>query len=101
MTVVIVSPKAEFDVRMILETLHQNAGAAVRDRYLMLFEQIYRSMTDFPGLGAPRPSYGADIRIRHVSPYVIWYDHVEENDEITILRVVHGSRKITPDLLRS
>ena len=67
----------------------------------MLFEQTYRSMTDFPGLGAPRPIYGTDSRIRHVSPYVIWYDHVEEHDEITILRVVHGSRKITPDLLRS
>ena len=67
----------------------------------MLFEQTYRSMSDFPGLGAQRPTYGADMRIRHVGPYVIWYDHVEDHDEITILRVVLGSRKITPDLLRS
>ena len=100
MTGFTVSRQADFDTRQIFDMIYHTAGSAARDRLIASFEEVYRSIHDFPGLGAPRPEYGPDTRVRHVRPYVILYDDVEDNDEVTILRVLHGSRKITPDLVR-
>ena len=70
----------------------------VADRYAGAFSELYGSLADFPGIGAPRPSLGAQTR-RHVRPYVIIYDYIEDDEEVTVLRILHGSRKITRDLM--
>ncbi len=58
-------------------------------------------LTEFPGSGAPRPILGQYVRIAIVHPYIVLYEHMRGSDLVQILRVVHGRRKITKDLLGS
>jgi len=57
-------------------------------------------LADFPDSGPPRPKVGAQIRIGIVSPYIVIYRHTEAEDTVRVLRIVHGSRRITGKLLR-
>jgi toxin ParE1/3/4 len=58
-------------------------------------------LAEHPDSGAPRPALGANIRIGLVSPYLIIYEHDAKPDTVTILRIVHGRRKITGALLQT
>lgn len=98
MTVVVVTHRAQLDVRLILTELYDRAGEQIADRYGAMFQETYRSIGDFPGIGAHRPALGADARIRLVHPYVVIYDYRVET--ATILRVLHGRRRITQDAVR-
>jgi toxin ParE1/3/4 len=42
---------------------------------------------------------GSNIRIGIVSPYIVIYRHSEGDDTVTLLRIVHGRRKITGKML--
>ena len=67
------------------------------DRYGADFKRIYRSLAQFPDGGSPRRSLGSDVRAKTVYPYVAFYEHTA--DTVTILRVLHGHRDISGDLL--
>src|SRR5690242_20561410 len=69
----------------------QRAGQARRSRH------IYRSLAQFPYAGSSRAELGSDVRIKIVFPYVVFYDHTA--DTVTILRILHGHRDITAELL--
>ena len=71
-----------------------------RDTYNASFERLYEHLADFPGSGPPRPKVGLQIRIGIVSPYVVIYRHTEADSIVRVLRIVHGSRRITGKLLR-
>ena len=63
-------------------------------------EQIrafYRLLLDHPEIGAPRPLLGRNIRIGVVRPYLIIYRSA--GDTITVLRIVHGRRKLAGAML--
>lgn len=98
MTRIQVSALAKQDVRGILADLRERAGDVVARRYGAHIKRIYRSLAEFPAGGAPRPSLGSEARIKIVYPYVVIYDH--SADTATVLRVLHGHRNITADLLR-
>jgi hypothetical protein len=49
--------------------------------------------------GAPRPDLGPGVRIAVVTPYVVIYRHITAEDSVTVLRIVHGHRKIAAKLL--
>lgn len=66
-------------------------------RYNAAFRQAFQRLADFPGSGSPRPALGASIRIALVHPFVVIYDHDESI--VTILRILHGKRNITRDLM--
>ena len=42
----------------------------------------------------------ARIRVGIASPYIVIYSHMEADDTVRVLRIVHGSRRITGKLLR-
>ncbi len=46
-----------------------------------------------------RPAIGQNIRIGIVSPYIVIYRYSERDDTVTVLRLVHGRRRITGKLL--
>ena len=98
MTRVVVTRQARHDVRQILSELHHRAGMRIAERYADSFKSIFASIREFPGIGPPRPKLGRDTRIRLLHPYIVIYDYAE--DTATILRVLHGRRKITGDLVR-
>ena len=67
-------------------------------RYAADFKSVYRRLADFPASGPRRPTLGPNARIAIVLPYIVIYDH--EDDIVTVLRVLHGKRNITRDLVR-
>ena len=56
---------------------------------------------DSPGIGAPRPHFGTETRITIVKPYVIFYDGGPHSESVHVLRILHGHRNITPELIAS
>jgi hypothetical protein len=47
-----------------------------------------------------RPKLGPHIRVGVVFPYLVVYRHVEGDDTVSIIRVLHGRRRMTRKLLR-
>jgi toxin ParE1/3/4 len=70
----------------------------VAARYGADFKSVYRRLTEFPASGPPRPALGSAARIAIGWPYIVIYEH--EQDGVTVLRVLHGRRNITRDLVR-
>jgi toxin ParE1/3/4 len=97
---IIVTPEADADSAFIISDLAKKAGVNVADRYEADFDRVYDRLADYPESGAPRPRLGAHVRICVVSPYTIFYEHDEAADDVTIMRIAHGRRKITPKFLR-
>jgi toxin ParE1/3/4 len=46
-----------------------------------------------------RPALGPNVRIGVVTPYIVVYRHTEREDTVTVLRVIHGRRDITEQLI--
>lgn len=95
MASVVLTSLADADIAHIIGDLDRLAGASVAERYDANFDMLYRRLERHPDSGAPRPKLGAHVRIAAVSPYVVIYEHVEDDDVVMILRVVHGRRNIT------
>lgn len=83
----------------ILADLAATAGHRVAARYLDLFEALYDRLSPYPEGGAPRLTLGQDVRIGIVSPYIVIYRYAAHDDTVTVLRIVHGRRRITGKLL--
>ena len=95
---IVVTERAKHDVRRILPDLNERAGFRVAARYASEFKAAYRRLAKVPASGPPRPVLGPKTRIAIVLPYIVIYD--QEDDAITVLRVLHGRRNITRDLVR-
>jgi len=96
---IIVTDTASADQAAILNDLHAKAGLRTATRFRSLFAALYDRLTDHPDGCPRRPALGSDIRIGIVSPYIVIYRHIESDDTVTVLRIVHGHRKITGKLL--
>jgi toxin ParE1/3/4 len=96
----VVTADAEADTREILLFLEREVGREVAARYGQRFRLILQRLVELPETGAPRPILGPNSRIGIVSPYVLIYDFVHEDDLVVLLRLLHGRRNITRDLLQ-
>jgi plasmid stabilization system protein ParE len=100
MTRIIVSPKANADFLDILDYLTNLAGYVVANKYASDLAEIYDRLSMFPEIGSSRPSLGSQARIMVISPYVVVYDYLRENDTVRIVRIVDGRRNVTRRLVR-
>ena len=96
---VVITATADADSAAILEYLNVKAGQPTVVKYRALFRRLYARLADHPDSGAPRPALGPGIRIGIVSPYIVFYRHIEAADTIIVLRILHGRRRITGRLL--
>jgi toxin ParE1/3/4 len=64
------------------------------------FSKGYGRLADHRGSGAPRPALGQNIRIGIVTPFVVIYRN-DDSGTVTVLRIVHGRRRITGRMLGS
>jgi toxin ParE1/3/4 len=94
-----VSNSARSDIRRIILYLSVQAGPDVALRYVEQFETVLEQLREFPGSGAPRPKCGRSMRIVVVSPYLVFYEGGAKAKAVAVLRVLHGSRKITRTLI--
>ena len=89
------SATADADLDDITEYFSaRSAGAGAT--FFNEFESRCRTTTAFPKTGRPREAYGPGIRSFVVGSYVAFFRPTEEG--ILILRVLHGSRDVTPDM---
>jgi len=100
MTRLVVTTDAEGDTHDILAYLEQHAGAGVAADYGSRFSRTIERLVGMPETGAPRPSLGSNTRIAVVFPFVLIYDYTREDDTLTLLRILHGRRNISRDLLQ-
>jgi len=100
MTRIVVSPKADMDFDQILDRLVENAGRDVANRYAADLDVIYENLSMFPAIGSPRPNLGRRTRIAVLSPYLVIYDHLSDEDTVNIVRILDGRRNITRRLIR-
>jgi toxin ParE1/3/4 len=98
---VIIAASAGADSAAILAEFNSKAGRPTVIKYRTLFKALYDRLADHPDSGSARPILGPNIRVGIVFPYIVIYEHVEAADIVTVLRIVHGRRKITRKLLSS
>jgi toxin ParE1/3/4 len=96
---VVLASSADADTDFILADLAAKAGGRTAAKYDREFDQLYDRLAAHPGIGAPRSGVGRNIRIGIVSPYLILYRYDPVDDTVTVLRLVHGRRRITDKLL--
>ena len=96
----VVSLQAQADTTYVIRDLAAKAGMAVAAKYAAAFENLFDRLLQFPDSGAPRPAIAQHARIGVVSPYIVIYEFdAATSDAVTIMRVVHGRRRITGKLL--
>ena len=100
MTRLTVTADAERDTGNILSYLVREAGREIAERYASQFRATIERLLRWPESGAPRPHLGEAVRIAVVSPYVLIYEYSQSDDTLTLLRILHGRRNITDQLLR-
>jgi plasmid stabilization system protein ParE len=92
------SPEARVDLIEIVDYLSE-AGLSVARRYEKEIERLIQNLHDLPSTGSPRREYGPNVRVLIVNPYVIFYEDLSERGDISILRILHGHRRVTPKML--
>jgi len=100
MTRLVVTPEADADASEIITYLHREAGIRVAETYKARFEHMLSRLVEVPRMGAPRPVLGLDTRVVLVRPYLLIYDFTPDHNTLTLLRILHSRRNITPELLR-
>jgi toxin ParE1/3/4 len=101
MAKVVVSLLAQLDEAHIARGLAREAGQRTAAKYVAAFGGLYVRLGNYPESGAPRPSLGANVRIGVVTPYIVPYRYETATDTVTILRIIHGRRKLTGAMLVS
>jgi len=88
------SATADADLDDITEYFSSHSPAAGAT-FFNEFESRCRMTAAFPKSGRPREEFGPGIRSFVVRSYVTFFRPVE--DGILVLRVLHGSRHVTPE----
>ena len=83
------------DFDAVIRRLAEVAGEPVARKYNLDIRRNIRQLVDTPGIGAPRGKLGRGIRMLVVSPYLIVYDGGPKAKSVIVLRILHGSRRIT------
>jgi toxin ParE1/3/4 len=96
---VVATALADADMDRIQTDLAGAAGPRIAAKYTALFENLYDRLAQHPDSGAPRPALGKNIRIGVVLPYIVIYRHEATDDIVSVLRIVHGRRRITAKLI--
>ena len=97
---IIFSDLADADANDIIRDLGGKAGVDVAERYVADFDRLYRQLAAFPESCARRPALGSNVRMGVVYPYVIFYEYSAIEDVVTIMRLLHGRRRITRKMMR-
>ena len=99
MTILAIADAASADEAAILDDLYAVVGPRTALKFRTQFSGLYDRLTEHPEIGAPRPRIGRNIRIGIVSPFIAIYRYDRASDTVTILRWVHGRRRISGVLL--
>lgn len=85
---IVVSPRAERDIREIYAYTSQSWGAEQAEHYLGFIEAAFHALLDNPKIGRERPEVKAGYRSLSVERHVVFY--TIKGADILILGVPHG-----------
>ena len=83
------------DFDAVIRELAEAAGEPVARKYNLDIRRSVRQLADNPGIGAPRGKLGRGIRMLVVAPFLILYEGAPKAKSVTVLRILHGRRRIT------
>ena len=97
----VVRATARLDVDAALAWYAQQAGEELMTRFVAALEAAYTHIAAYPGSGSPRWSQALKVpglRFWRLTrfPYLMFY--VEKDDEVHVVRVLHGARDIPSTL---
>ena len=99
MTKVIVRPLAKLDMADIIDRRARDAGDLAASELAMQFDEKISFIGQYPRASEARPKWGRTARRALVPPYLMIYDLDLAADTATVLRVLHGRRRITQKML--
>src|SRR4051794_35872359 len=100
MTRLVVTADAEADTSSILDYLEREGSPRIAENYGRRFRAAIVRFVDLPETGPLRPALGQNVRVAIVFSYVLIYEYVPQDYTVTLLRVLHGRRNITRELLK-
>ena len=99
---IVVTATAFVDVAEIVGELHRKAGDRVARAYRANFDRVFfEKLADHPELYQARPKLGAYIRVGAVYPYLVIHRYDPREGVVSIIRVLHGQRRITRKLVHA
>jgi toxin ParE1/3/4 len=96
---IIITETASIDQANILEDQNHKAGLHVALKFRARFRALFDRLADHPASGPRRPALGPNIRIGVVTPYIVIYRHADDDGTATGMRLFHGRRDITEQLI--
>jgi plasmid stabilization system protein ParE len=95
----ILSARARLDLVSIIEHLTEVTGPRTARSVESNLKEAIDRLGAFPGIGSPRQHLGTETRVTSVYSYLVFYDGGPDSDTVHVLRILHGSRNITPELI--
>jgi plasmid stabilization system protein ParE len=95
----VVTRDAENDLADLLAYLQREANSVVAEEFGRDVRATLLRLTEFPDSGAPRPEFGAYVRMSIIYPYLLFYDHPPDHPELTLLRILHGKSNLSAEIL--
>lgn len=93
------SSAAQADFDEIIDYLVNVAGSRIAVDYAERLRASVNLVAQSPGIGSPRRHLGPETRVTIVRPYLIFYDGGPRSETVHVLRILHGHRNITPELI--
>jgi toxin ParE1/3/4 len=97
MGVVTYAPAAQADLRKIASEIIANNGPRVAQKYLNETKSSFELLAEYPFVGRKRSRLGKGLFSWPIRPYIVLYKPAD--DGVQIVRVLHGSRRITRRLV--
>ena len=95
---VTVSGNADADLLLILTKSIESWGANRAVEYRLGLNASIAMLGDHPEIGKRLPNLGSNVRRQVYESHIIVYENTSDG-QVLILRVVHGSRRLTKRLL--
>jgi toxin ParE1/3/4 len=92
------APAAARDLQRISGDIKAVRGERFALAFVARLRRSLEGLVAFPRMGRRRPRFGSDVRSWAFPPYVAFYR--QSGDDVEIIRIVHGRRKLTRALLR-
>jgi plasmid stabilization system protein ParE len=99
MATIRLSQAAQEDFEEVIDRLREISSRGVAAKYAEQIRAKINLLADFPGAGTPRMALGLETRVASVEPYLIFYDGGPQSEVMHVLRILHGHRDITPELI--
>lgn len=87
----LIAPIAEADLAEIWAYIAEDSPKAAT-AFVEQIKSKFEPLLEFPGMGALRDKIAPDLRAVHYKNYVIYYTFTDQ--DVTIVRVVHGARDV-------